>query len=65
MTRQIWTVLTRNDADLDTNNSCSLLSLGWHTTQGLYGPVTTLTWAQIILAACYLQVGTSRDCTDL
>jgi hypothetical protein len=48
-----------------TNNSCSLLSLERDTSQGLYGPVTTLTWAQIIIAACYLWNGTlRRDCTD-
>jgi hypothetical protein len=55
-TGQAGIVRTLDDADLGTNNSCSLLSLG-RDKQGLYGPVATLTWAQIILAACYLWDG--------
>ncbi len=50
------TVRTRDNPDLGTNNSCSLLSPG-RDKQGLYRPVTTLTWAQIILAGCYLWDG--------
>jgi hypothetical protein len=63
VTRQKWAERARDDADLGTNNSCSLLSLG-RDKQGLYWPVTTLTWEQIILSAGYLQDGTSRECTD-